>query len=517
MYGTSPKDIRGKEPLHLIDGGNMQKRNFTEEELASFQQLLSVYSQDRFEAEDWDVLFRNSNKRVRVKFNPMTEPECYFVRLMTLENMAQYASSQCTRVVAASSFIMYYCTNNNISITSWRYSTVDRFVKHIEYLHLPAVVGNELIRTLNKLSELYVRYGFIEKDAQIICNHRWREKKEPKRAPEQIVVDQYDAIMFDRKKHIPTAYRAMYVLLRLIPKRFSECIGTDVDCLSYPDVGIFAITMPTMKETYMHTPVFHTYNRSISGEQTGFLFNILLELQEYARNKQDQLPSCIQGLLFVSPHGKKLLKLEEFNKFLEKLSYEYSIRNENNIITCITSHDLRHVSIGERLRVGVISPYETMIEANHTSINQTLGYGYAAKVDETRHLASISTKALTPFAIAEGNQECQNAGPKVLPAAKFERLEKSPFSRTIPGLGLCMNASCTPSFITCATCKFYVPDPRYLQAFEAAIMVTESKITDMTKHNCSQEALQLQRDLLNACIQIVDNINGQCYVKEKSS
>ena len=71
--------------------------------------------------------------------------------------------------------------------------------------------------------------------------------------------------------------------------------------------------------------------------------------------------------------------------------------------------------------------------------------------------------------------------------------------------------------MTCATCKYYVPDPRYLQAFEAAIMVTESKITDMTKHNCSQEALQLQRDLLNACIQIVNNINGQCYVKEKSS
>lgn len=84
-------------------------------------------------------------------------------------------------------------------------------------------------------------------------------------------------------------------------------------------------------------------------------------------------------------------------------------------------------------------------------------------------------------------------------------------------MGLCMNVSCTPSFVTCATCKHYVPDPRHLQAFEAAIMITESKISDMTKHNCSKEALQLQRDLLNACVQIVGNIKGQYSVKEKSS
>lgn len=38
------------------------------------------------------------------------------------------------------------------------------------------------------------------------------------------------------------------------------------DCLSYPDLGLFSVKIPTSKETALHTPILHNYNFSMAGK-----------------------------------------------------------------------------------------------------------------------------------------------------------------------------------------------------------------------------------------------------------
>jgi hypothetical protein len=74
-------------------------------------------------------------------------------------------------------------------------------------------------------------------------------------------------------------------------------------------------------------------------------------------------------------------------------------------------HDFRYVAIGEHLRGGIISPIQTMIENNHSSLTETMGYGYSSPKDEAAHAFEAT----------------------VLPEHKYHTLENQPLIRLIPG------------------------------------------------------------------------------------
>lgn len=92
------------------------------------------------------------------------------------------------------------------------------------------------------------------------ATYRFPQQCEPKRAPDTITINQLDSFFFDNKVDIPLDYRAIYLLLRLHTHRFSEVAATPLDCISYPDDNVFAITIPNSKETPLHMPNYQKYN-----------------------------------------------------------------------------------------------------------------------------------------------------------------------------------------------------------------------------------------------------------------
>ena len=66
----------------------------------------------------------------------------------------------------------------------------------------------------------------------------------------------------------------------------------------------------------------------------------------------------------------------DFNQFLAKIIKEHGILTANGRKAVVTSHALRHVCIGERLRSGIYSPEHTMKEANHSNVDVTLSYDH---------------------------------------------------------------------------------------------------------------------------------------------
>lgn len=161
----------------------------------------------------------------------------------------------------------------------------------------------------------------------------------------------------------------------------------------------------------------------------------------------------------------------------------------------VTSHDLRHVAVKERLCNNIISPYQTMIESNHSSLEQTIGYGYPSLRDEAAHLGAVVSKvhqekwSISP--VAEDTVE-----PIVLPEHKYHSLENQPFTRLIPQYGACCDVSCSPRFEKCFDCNYFTPDEVYLEYIENAITTLEDKIIMLQKKRGSEEAIKFNQERL---------------------
>lgn len=319
------------------------------------------------------------------------------------------------------------------------------------------------------------KYGILPGNGIIDCSRRWSEQKEPKRAPDNCVIKALDTLFFDISNiAIPNSYRCLYFLLRLIPNRISEVLSMGIDCLTYPETDVYSISIPTTKETPYHIPYFHAYNRKLSGWCEGLMFTAIRRQQEFAQDRQQELSHCDRGYLFVSPKSPKIIKITEFNGFLESICLSYHVLDANGKQAYITSHDFRHISIRERLRGNVISPIMTMLESNHTKIEQTMSYGFQSTRDEASRLGSISQEVF---------EQSWNISPKrkdtgmpiALPEHKYHSIENQPFTRLMPGYGICCEVSCNPRFEQCFQCEHFQPDMVYFEYIDAAIISLEKR------------------------------------------
>lgn len=196
-----------------------------------------------------------------------------------------------------------------------------------------------------------------------------------------------------------------------------------------------------------------------------------------------------QGYLFVHPKLPRIITTNDFNDYLSKLCTSNNIVDSDGNATKITSHDLRHINVCERLQGNIISATETMVECNHSSLDQTLGYGYPAKKDEAKHLADI-TKQIPLF----GEQKKVTC--LQVPSFKYSRLLDEPNTRIIPGYGICRNDNCKPQFEKCIACESFSPDPACRDFFSAAIDLLSKRNQQIIKRHGDSKVLTHNEEMI---------------------
>ncbi len=262
-----------------------------------------------------------------------------------------------------------------------------------------------------------------------------------------------------------------------------KVIAIPIDCISYPQENTFAISVPTEKETPYHIPVFHKYNFLINGMCESIYYKMLIQQRDYAASMQEKLSTPYKGYLFVHPSLPRLITTADFNKFLSKICTENHVIDSEGNPAVITSHDLRHINVCERLQGNTISAFDTMVECNHSSLTQTLGYGYPSKKDSTDHLADI-TKQL-PLLKDDKEIECLK-----MPQFKYSKLLEDSGTKVIPGYGICRNLECEPQFEKCLQCESFSPDPQCREYFLSAIDFLRKRNEKIIKKNGDQAVVQ---------------------------
>ena len=258
---------------------------------------------------------------------------------------------------------------------------------------------------------------------------------------------------------------------------------------------------PTAKETAYHVPVFHQYSFLADGICESIYYKLLIQQHDYALSMQEQLKPQYQGYLFVHPNLLRIITTNDFNSYLVKLCADNNVVDSDGNTAKITSHDLRHINVCERLQGNVISATETMVECNHSSMGQTLGYGYPSKKDEAKHLAKI-TKQIPLFGEQKEVQCLQ------VPSFKYDCLLDEPTTRMIPGYGICCNQTCKPQFEKCLACESFLPDPAYRDYFSAAIDLLLKRNQRIVQKHGDNTIVQHNEELIRlyqVCIKTIDS------------
>lgn len=459
--------------------------NISESAKKPYQTLLTLYSQNSFEDDDWHITLTASAKQGWLHYPTqysLLEIEILKATILTILSEGQTLNF-CSSRIHDACLIFDYLASNNISFSHLNQAVIDNFYSYLGDSTYENWHRNRYLQTFQTLAETGETLGALTFPAILNFSRRWNDKREPKHAPETAVVSKVDQIFFNLNSDVPLGYRVMYLTLRLRTHRISEVIAIPIDCISYPQENTFAISVPTEKETPYHIPVFHKYNFLINGMCESIYYKMLIQQRDYAASMQEKLSTPYKGYLFVHPSLPRLITTADFNKFLSKICTENHVIDSEGNPAVITSHDLRHINVCERLQGNTISAFDTMVECNHSSLTQTLGYGYPSKKDSTDHLADI-TKQL-PLLKDDKEIECLK-----MPQFKYSKLLEDSSTKVIPGYGICRNLECEPQFEKCLQCESFSPDPQCREYFLSAIDFLRKRNEKIIKKNGDQAVVQ---------------------------
>ena len=461
------------------------------------QQTLLHFSESSWNAYEWDILIPTSGKTAKIRFPQMRGLDADIFRATALTFLVQCASAEAAqRVVREGSHFLSYLSKVGIFIENIRTSVVNQYIEHLKTLEISDGQKNTRIRSACSLYETCVENVDVVAYVKAVdFSFRFSEPVKRRRAPDKCVMEALDLAFFDLSyEGIPLAIRLTYFLLRLIPNRISEVLSINLECLSYPDLGVFAISIPTAKETPLHIPLYSQYSFSMDGKIESIFFRLLRMQQDDVRSHAASEMADVDYLLFDSSQGR-VLSANDFNQFLDEFIHHHHILDADGEYPVVTSHRFRHVCIGERLRSGIYSPEQAMKEANHSNVDVTLSYGYMSEHDEAEHLGEISSVVLSDdLQVTVQAESVQHT--KINPT-KYARLQNdTAYTRVIPGFGLCSNVKCVPQYEKCVECSCFLPDKLYLEYFLEARDIVQKRILKLMRGNCSQEAMVYERNQL---------------------
>lgn len=234
------------------------------------------------------------------------------------------AIATCQRRVHDFNTIFNFFASENLNLRYITQNSIDNFIKYLDSSPYDAWKRNQYMQSLQVLAESLTTFDVIHIPSNLDATYRFPLQREPKRAPDSIIINQLDSLFFNNSIDIPLDYRSIYVFLRLHTHRFSEVAATPLDCISYPADNVFAITIPNSKETPRHIPDYQKYNFLLSGFCGGFCHDIVYKQQQYAFGMQPSIPDEIKDYLFISHKGPHLVSISDAIHSLQ--SFVHSIR-----------------------------------------------------------------------------------------------------------------------------------------------------------------------------------------------
>lgn len=474
------------------------------------ERTLSHFSENSWSDKVWDVHIPSSGKTAKIRFPNARSLDKDILRATALSFLVQHASADAAqRVVREGFYFLTYLNESGLFIENIRTPIVGNYIEYLKKQQIGDSQKNSRIRSACSLFETCVENSLATTTAKAVdFSYRFSEPTERKRAPDQCVVDALDKLFFDfSNDEISQVFRLAYFLLRLIPNRISEILAMNLECLSYPDVGLFAVSIPNWKETPLHIPYYSKYTFSMNGMVESALYKLVRQQQESIRQYTRQETQDSDYLLYDILKDRVITQ-EDFNRFLAKAIREHDILNAKGKPAEVTSHALRHVCIGERLRSGIYSPEDTMKEANHSNVDVTLSYGYMSEHDEAEHLGKISSVVLTEHldVVDTGIP----AKPKSVNPAKYLRLQnETAYTRVIPCFGLCSNAQCSPQYEKCVKCDHFRPDALYLDYFIEARGIVQKRLLKFMKSGGAPAAIEFEKNQLETINAYIERMSAE--------
>lgn len=486
----------------VTEGTTDSGRILDEKTLDAFVKMQNIFSTNDFYDTSWQLDIAASKRSGTIAFPSMSEKDGTILRALVVEQLIKNGTIESGRRIVRDLIPFFaFLQDKNVKIEQCRSIVIDAFSTRLESdSTLTNGKRNDVMRAVTTLMEFCVTHQIIQGIGNIDCSKRYPMEKNVARAPDACVILQLDAIFFAEHLEMPNTYRCIYLILRLIPNRIGEVLEMGIDCISFPAPGCFSLDIPTYKETTYHTLEYNTYIRKIDGWCEGILFRSISKQKKFAIEKN--LSGVDQGYLFVSPRKDRVVTITEFDTFLQELIEEHQILDESGKLAKVTSHSLRHVAIGERLRGGIITPIQTMLESNHKNLSQTMGYGYQSKHDEAMHLKQI----LQEIRKAPPENPEKDIKPQEMAERKYLQLRNQAYTRIIPGQGICCDTTCTPRFEECFLCPSFEPSPEYLEYFIASIDFLAEKVETLKRRHGDPKAIQYNQQQIDVLQSIVDKL-----------
>ena len=501
--------------LIIVDGGS-ERPAFAERDIDHMQTILSQFSENNLMDDKWQIRIASSKRQTSVRFPVLSrEIDVVLIRALVLQ-MLSYASSSIGRAVKDAEWILGFFSDHHFHIENCRTAVVDLIIKELDRAaDFSVMQKNSIMTTLGAMIELCEGFGLVAGTGIVDCSYRWKEIRLPKRAPDACIIEQLDSYFFDPAIDILLQYRTVYMLLRLISNRINEVLFMPIDCITYPDIDTYSINIPTQKATPYHIPENKQYPKKLSGIEEGLLYRCLCELQQYAESQQNHLPCQHQNLLFVSPTGNTTITTADVNEYFKEICEKYHVKDSSGIPAFITSHDLRHTAVVERFKHGVISPYQTMRESNHSSLSQTLGYSYASVHDETEKLTGISEAVLNNFLLL--STKSGEVKPRELPPKKFLALKEDPNTRLLLDGSICLSRSCVPSFDACSDCEDFQVDPMYQEPLENYIAILSGRLQMLRNKGGNPDTISFVEHQIDVYTKMLNKITGCAESAERKT
>ena len=491
--------------IAIISKNDTISRNrLSDEQKDAISNSLRLFSSDTFDSDTWTISIPTMHQAKQLVFpHELQETDSQVLRIAVIENLLVNASvNYAKRLIHDSQVVFRFLSAHKLYIENSGTGIIERFSQYLDSISDNPYQKNNVLHAYEILFHTCVEHGFYAGERIVDFSIHYRTDSRPKRAPDKCASDAITRLLFDLSYPMPLSYRCILLTLRLIPKRISEVLAMSVDCLYYSD-NLFSIGISTKKETNRHIPQNGFYNFQMDGLVEHIYFSAIRLQQERIKKLSIKDPQC-RGYLFYDPQKERLISINDINEFLKQLICDNKIVNSKGKAAKVTSHDFKHIAIGERLRSEVFSVVATSVEANHSHIEQTLAYGYQSEHDEAMRLASF-VKGYRDL-IKPGEKEVF-VEQEALVAKKYQRTKEQPYARFIPGYGVCTNSSCNPQFEQCVKCEKYIPDPIYLDYFLVAQKELDSKIATLQKKRGNPATINYNIQRLEAINMFVDRIN----------
>lgn len=343
-------------------------------------------------------------------------------------------------------------------------------------------------------------------------------KKDYKYIPAK-VIDRLDEVFkFDT---IPDYLILFYWIARSVPSRATEVLGMKLDCLKPYGENTWVVIIPTWKQNggYKEPQIRRIYiNYTGHGK---YIVDLIKKQQEFVKSIQDKLPDNMKGYLFTIHPFKFMNNRYKFKGIIDYYIYKdkfmipdrnalkrhlnhicklHQVKDKNDNIYKVTSHQLRHNGITDRIYAG-FTPLQIMLQTEHQNDAMILkSYTHIQNKELINKQREVN---------GEGNLKEElpvmfrgrilNMDEKT-----EERLLRNKRAYKIKDLGICSDITgCSNNIFECLSCDYFVPDADNLEYFKQQVIYWEERVVLYGKNLSLKENAEYNLELHK---QIVDRI-----------